>query len=363
MRSSQERACPSTRTQKWVRNTGVLVAAAAMLLAVAACGGSGNGQQADGQVRVRLALLAEGYDAPLFYAKELGFFKQAGLDVDIRESTGSSTTTKLVGNGEADIGFPDLATAAKGIARDVPVKAIGAVFQKTPLATIFLRGKGISTPADLKGKKIGEQPGAATAQYFPAFRQAAGLTAQDVSEVNVDAGAREQLLLSGKIDAFNSYAIENVPILQIAHHAPADAFSWSDHGIKMLGMGILVNDEMISDHPDKLKAFMAAYAKGYQAAVANPKAAAEAILKEFPGAAGGSVAALQKQWELSEALQVTDATKNHPLFWMAPASWDDTLSVNAEFADTKSDKSSADYFTNDFIADVPKAGSPATAGE
>jgi NitT/TauT family transport system substrate-binding protein len=328
--------------------------AATTALALGACGKSKAATGAGQHLTVRLALVAEGYDAPLFYAKELGYFKDAGLDVEIKESTGSSTTTKLVGNGGADIGMADLATAAKGIAQGVPVKAVGAVFQRTPLATIYLEGKGISKPSDLKGKVIGEQPGSATAQYFPAFQSEAGLSRGDTSQVNIDAGAREQLLLSGKIDAFNSYAVENVPILEIAHKVKANAFSWSDYGVKMLGLGVIASNDTIKQRPDVLRKFLAAYAKGYASAVEKPKAAAQSILSSFKSAGGGSVEALQKQWELSQALQRTAATEGKPLLWMAPSSWEETLAANSKYAGITVSKPTADYYTNDLIAKTTK---------
>jgi NitT/TauT family transport system substrate-binding protein len=328
--------------------------------ALGACGSSKGVNGGASHLTVRLALVAEGYDAPLFYTRELGYFKEVGLDVDINESTGSSTTTKLVGNGGADIGFADLATVAKGIAQGVPVKGVGAVFQRTPLATIYLEGKGINQPSDLKGRVIGEQPGSATAQYFPAFQTEAGLSKADMSQVNIEAGAREQMLLAGKIDAFNSYAVENVPVLQIAHKVKANAFNWSDHGLKMLGLGPIASNDTIKHHPDVLRKFLAAYAKGYTAAVANPKAAAQSILNSFKSAGGGSVEALQKQWELSQALQHTDATNGKPLLWMAPSSWEDTLAANAKYAGITSDKPASDYYTNDLIADTTKPAAPVT---
>lgn len=344
-----------------LRTAVISAMATTTVLALGACGSSKPAAGATHHLTVRLALVAEGYDAPLFYARKRGFFKDAGLDVDIKESTGSSTTTKLVGNGGADIGMADLPTVAKGIAQGVPVKAIGAVFQRSPLATIFLNGKGINKPSDLKGKTIGEQPGAASAQYLPAFEAEVGLAPGDVKVVNIDAGAREQLLLSGKIDAFDSYAVENVPILQIAHHADATAFTWSDYGLKMLGLGVIASDNTIKQNPDVLKKFLAAYAKGYTAAVANPREAAQAILDSFKSAGGGSVDALQRQWELSQALQHSDATEGKPLLWMAPQSWDDTLAANAKYAKITSTKRASDYYTDDLIGSTPKPAVAASA--
>src|SRR4051812_43040949 len=98
------RGAPSAAGRRSLLRPVVISAiATTMVLALGACGNSKPATGGTHHLTVRLALVAEGYDAPLFYAKKRGFFKDAGLDVDIKESTGSSTTTKLVGNGGADI--------------------------------------------------------------------------------------------------------------------------------------------------------------------------------------------------------------------------------------------------------------------
>lgn len=337
----------------------VLAVVLALGVTLAGCGSGASGS--NGELRVRLALIAEGYDAPLFYAQKLGYFKDAGLNVKIEESTGSSTTTKLVGNGSADIGFADLATAAKGIAQNVPVKAIGAVFQSTPLSTVFLDGRGIKKPADLKGKIIGEQPGSATSQYFPAFQSNVGLSQGDTSKVNIDAGAREQLLLTGKINAFNSYWNENVPILEVHHKVKAHAFKWSEYGLKMLGLGIIVNESAVDGKADELRKFLAAYTKGYVAAAKNPKAAASSILDQFKRAGGGSVETLEKQWLLSQTLQHSPESNGRPLLWMAPQAWQNTLATNAKYAEISSDKPASEYYTNNLNPKTAKPAAPSVS--
>jgi len=339
-----------------------LIALLALLtLSVAACGSGAKNEAAKGATQtltVRLALLAEGYDVATFYADTKGYFAEQGLKVDIKESTGSGTTTKLVGNGQADIGFADLPTAAKGIAQGVPIKAVGAVLESTPLATIYLEGKGINSTADLKGKTVADQPGAATAQFFPAFLKNVGLQESDLKSVNVDAAAREQLLLGGKIDAFNSYSVENVPVLDIRYKTKSNSINWKDHGLDMLGLGIVASNDTLSQKPDVVRKFLAAYAKGYTEAAAHPKEAAQAMLDHFRNAAGGSLETIEEQWRLSQGLQHTASTEGKPLLWMSPESWSNTLDINGKYSGVKTDKPMGEFYTNDLLPKVNKPAMP-----
>jgi len=179
-----------------------------------------------------------------------------------------------------------------------------------------------------------------------------------VKSVNVDAGAREQLLLGGKIDAFNSYSIENVPVLNIRYKTKANSINWKDHGLDMLGLGIIASNDTIARKPDMIRKFLAAYAKGYTEAVAHPKEAAQAMLDHFSNAAGGSLETIEEQWRLSQGLQHTASTEGKALLWMSPESWTNTLGVIGKYSSIKTDKPVSDFYTNDLLPDVKKPAAP-----
>ena len=95
-----------------------------------------------------------------FVAKEKGYFAKQGIDVTaIRRGTGSPNAMRLVGNGDADFGFGDLPTLAVARSQDVPVVALVAVNQHSPLAMLALATKyKLAKPQDLKGLNVGVQP-------------------------------------------------------------------------------------------------------------------------------------------------------------------------------------------------------------
>src|SRR5581483_4925533 len=99
----------------------------------------GSQARADDDVTVQLDWVVRGNHAMFFVAKEKGYFKANGINVTaIRKGTGTPDALRLVANGNADFGFGDLPTLAVSRSQGLPVVAIAAVNQQSPLAMISL---------------------------------------------------------------------------------------------------------------------------------------------------------------------------------------------------------------------------------
>ena len=102
---------------------------------------------------MQLDYVVRGNHAMFFVAKEKGYFEKQGIDVTaIQKGTGSPNAMRLVGNGNAEFGFGDLPTLAVARSQDVPVVALVAVNQHSPLGMLALASKHkLTKPQDLKG--------------------------------------------------------------------------------------------------------------------------------------------------------------------------------------------------------------------
>lgn len=91
----------------------------------------------------------------LFVAKELGYFKEEGLEnVEIVQPPEGSTTA-LIGAGGAQFGISFQDTLAKSFSNDspVPVTAVAAIIQHNTSGIISLKDKGIDSLKKLEGHK------------------------------------------------------------------------------------------------------------------------------------------------------------------------------------------------------------------
>ncbi len=108
---------------------------------------------------VRIATLPIDGTALAYYANDLGYFKDAGLDVTIQSvSNGGAITASVVANA-IDIGWSNIISLAAAYKRGLPVLIIGAggVSTTGSLATqlMVMKDSPLHTASDLTGKTIG----------------------------------------------------------------------------------------------------------------------------------------------------------------------------------------------------------------
>jgi NitT/TauT family transport system substrate-binding protein len=148
-----------------------------------------------------------------------------------------------------------------------------------PVGVLYLKSSGISKPSDLIGKSVGTSPGSLNAQMFDAFLKRAGLQ----GKVNVQNIAFPQLapaLLTKKIDAVVLY-VANVAGLTLQASKIGEEISFfrlSDYGMPPVGFGILVQENLVGNHPDIVKRIVNATMTGIRFCILEtPRCVADLI--------------------------------------------------------------------------------------
>ncbi len=199
-------------------------------------------------------------------AKEKGFFRQHGVDIEFLEFSGNIQLNQALIAGQLDSGeeSPDAVLAADASGADL--KIIGSTIPGNPFA-IYARG-GITSFGQLKGKKIGvSQPGS-----FPEVLTRAMLKAEGVdpnSIVIVNAGAdieRYTALKGGKIDAAAASS-EFVP------QTKADGINVLGYANKIVPMYprfiLAANSRSLKDKADAAVGFLAGEMEGLSYALSH----------------------------------------------------------------------------------------------
>src|ERR1044071_6895579 len=121
--------------------------------------------------------------APLIVAKEQGFFKKHGAEIELVEPADPNLPPKLVAAGQGDIAVTYQPNLYLQIQEGLPLVRIGGAID-TPLNTLVaLDGGAIKSIADLKGKKIGYSISGFEDAMLGVMLENNGLKASDVEKI------------------------------------------------------------------------------------------------------------------------------------------------------------------------------------
>jgi NitT/TauT family transport system substrate-binding protein len=249
-------------------------------LLLAALAGPAAAQTA---IKFSLDFKFEGPSAPFVVAIDKGYFKAEGLDVTIDSAGGSLEPINRVASGTYDMGFGDINSLIKF--RDAnpgtPLKAVFMVYNKPAFSIVGRKSRGVSSPKDLEGKKLGAPPPDGAYAQWPIFTQANGIDASKVTIVNVGFPVREPMLASGEVDAITGFSFSSYINLKDRGVPASDitVLLMADYGVNLYGNTILVNPKFAAEKPEAVKGFIRALVKGLQETVKNPATAVDSVLK------------------------------------------------------------------------------------
>ena len=156
---------------------------------------------------------------PIIVAQELGYFKDAGLEVEIVAPADPSDPPKMVAAGQADLAISYQPQLHMQIESGLPLRRVGTLVA-TPLNCLLVLEDGpIKSSADLKGRKVGFSVAGVEEVLLSTILGQHGLTLDDIELVSVN-WSLSPSLMSGQVDAvigayrnfeLNQMEIEGVP--------------------------------------------------------------------------------------------------------------------------------------------------------
>ncbi|MET0482382.1 MAG: ABC transporter substrate-binding protein [Aestuariivirgaceae bacterium] len=304
-------------------------------------------------VRLRLNWMYYGSHAPFALGKDKGYFRDAGIDLDIRSGNGSGSAHRLVANGDSQFSYGSCASMVNLAAKGAPLISVAVIDAMGTEAVIVRPDAGVSKLADLKGKSILTTANAGVNTFFPLVLKNGGLAEGDVKVTNVPDGALVSSYLQG--------AGGSVGILGGLDDKPAEikanggaqpvTFPYSDYGVNQVGYCIVTNTETLKNNPDLVKRFVEATLKSYKEAEKDPDAAIAAMADIV----GGTMAEDQGKAQARAVLDVTlgvlysKSNTDKKLGLNVASDWDDMLNLMKKYNDLQTDKPTTAFYTNDYV--------------
>ena len=213
--------------------------------------------------------------AGYYAAVEKGFYKEAGLDVTIKEGHPGMDFVDEVISERANYGveMPELLIARHN---GKPVVVLAAIFQHSPQIILTRADSGIKSPHNLIGKKV-----------MWRFDSAAELRAMLINEkVSLEQIEFMELswnindLIDGKVDAIHAYVTDQPFSLEKAGIEVTE-LSPLRYGIDFYGDCLFTSEKELSKHPDRVKTFREASLRGWAYAMDHPEELMDIIREKY----------------------------------------------------------------------------------
>ena len=212
--------------------------------------------------------------AGYYAALAQGYYRNAGLDVTIREGGPDIEASEAVASGKADFGVCSasvLGEWAKG--RRLVVLAV--IFQQSPAIILVPRRADISSVSDLRGRTLMDAPGS---DEIAAMLKHEGVDYAALPRTDHRGDPRD--LLAGRADAMVAYST-NEPFVLEQLGAAYRTFSPAAYGVDFYGDNLCASEAELKAHPERVAAFRAASLKGWSYALTHKEATVDLILKTY----------------------------------------------------------------------------------
>ncbi|MEJ2213897.1 MAG: ABC transporter substrate-binding protein [Gammaproteobacteria bacterium] len=208
-------------------------------------------------------------------AKEKGFYKEAGLDVVLRQGGPDVNPVDPVVNQQADFGISGSSLIVERY-HGKPVVALNALMQHSAVALLAKKSSGIDSVYDLVGKRLAITTD--TAVELEAYLKSQGITGEDYTDLHHYVPVEG--LEKGEADAVAVYLSNELFHIQ-ENIDDYIIFSPRSSGIDLFGNILFTHEDMITKHPEIVEAFRMATIRGWEYALKKPEEIAQIIQTKY----------------------------------------------------------------------------------
>jgi NitT/TauT family transport system substrate-binding protein len=268
--------------------------------------------------------------AQFYLAQQAGYYRRAGLDVAFENKVDPDLVV-LVGQGAIDIGIADGTSVIPAVSQDIPIRYVATIYGTFPNIVFAKTASGITTAADLKGKRVGTPCKCGSSWIMlQALLGSAGLTTSDVQVTEYPTYGQATAVARGAVDAATGFT-NNEP-LQLEQQGIAVTEIHVDQAVALPGPGLIAGQATIASKGAALRAFVSATLQAMRDIASDPQKGLDAAMVAVPELAS------QRDLQL-KILQATIATWRsaytdaHGLGAIDPAAWQASIAFMSTLPD------------------------------
>ena len=229
------------------------------------------------KVTIQLSWFDQFQFAGYYMAKEQGFYKDAGLDVEILPFSLGMNIPKMVNDGDVDfaIGRENLILEK---AKYPKIIALAAIFQATPLVLLTTKDSGIDSFNKFENKKLMRTKDDGSEVSLKAMLSASKIDLKSITQVEHSHNIYD--LIEKRVDIISAYTSKAPYILQ-KEQIKYNIFYPKDYGFDMYSDFLITNIDKYNNDYSIVEKFKKASLKGWEYAYNNIEKSVDIIFEKY----------------------------------------------------------------------------------
>ena len=255
-------------------------------------------------IKLQLQWFFQAQFAGYIAAVDKGFYAEQGLNVQLLEGAVDIVPQTVLAQGKADYAVAWVPKALASREQGAQITDVGQIFARSGTYQVSFANKNIKSPADFKGKKVGNWGFGNEFELFAGMTKAGLDPGKDVTLVQQQFDM--QALLKGDIDvaqamSYNEYAqlLEATNPATGKQYTPDDfsIIDWKQVGTSMLQDAVWANTDRLKDkaYQDTTVKFLLATIKGWAFCRDNPEQSRDLVV-----ARGSKLGKSHQLWQMNE---------------------------------------------------------------
>jgi len=235
--------------------------------------------QALKKVRLTLPWVPEGSNLFAWVARNKGFWKKRGLNVDIARGYGSGAAVQALAAGQFDFAEAATSAAIMQSTKGLPLTCIGQLTYKSTMGVCVPADSTIQAPKDLEGKVVGTVPTSGEYPFFPVFAKNAGVDEKKIKFFQTTPEVRYRSLISKQFDAITGFAISVIPAL-VSQNFPVRCMLYGNYGMNILELSMVAPNKTVNEDPELCQAVLDGGLEAIAFTYMNPAESVDIFLAE-----------------------------------------------------------------------------------
>jgi NitT/TauT family transport system substrate-binding protein len=279
------------------------------------------------KVKIQLKWVPQAQFAGLYVAKEKGFYKDEGIEVEIIPGGPDVVIEQQVANGAVDLGISSMDSVLVNRDNGLPLVSLAQITQKSSYRLLAKKTTGIDSPAKMKGKKVGSWMGSQQFQVL-AFLEKNGLDPKKDIQL-VKQGFTMDQFFGDQVDVAISTIYNEYHVVLESGMKESDMYVYNieDAGVAMLEDTLIAKKDWVDKNRDLAVKAVRATLKGWNYAIEHQPEAIDIVMKNVTAGSTTKEHQTTMLQEISKLVKPQGFTNEQVGIFV-----DDSLKVTADIA-------------------------------